>query len=82
MTARTHDYTVRRWGHNVVVINARDVSQTSRLAGWGAGIREGDYLVLPNAGAPMRVRVETVTYMTDPPDQWFAEVRIAPEGEA
>lgn len=75
-----HDYTrqKRGWG--------RDLSYTplpgNRLDayGWGSGIRVGDYLLLTNPahGRDTRYQVESIRYMLDPPDQWFAILAFAP----
>jgi hypothetical protein len=49
-----------------------------RMAGWGLGIKDGDYLILPNGSNTTRYQVERISYRADPPDMWFADVVFAP----
>lgn len=74
----THDYTIREWGHdfNVMSMDGRGVHV--KLAGWGRGIRTGDFLILPNKGGVTRYRVTKIDYCHDPPDMWFADAKFDP----
>jgi hypothetical protein len=84
MTAEraTHDYTVRRWGHDVTIMRVIDGGLRLRAGGWGRGISEGDYLIMRNAGGTTttRYRVVEIEYMRDPTDQWFADLAFDPRG--
>ena len=79
-TLQTHDYTRRRWGHDYSTTAVIDGGMRLRLAGWGLGIKAGDYLILPNRGKTTRYQVESIDYCTDPQDMWFAEAVFAPRG--
>lgn len=74
-----HDYRnpARGWGHD---ISWRPLpGHKLDASGWGAGIRQGDYLLLSNpAGGETRYQVEEIRYATDPKDQWFATLAFAP----
>ena len=73
---KTHDYTIRTWGHNVNWSVKDEVTLSAN--GWGTGIRAGDYLLLPNGDRSTRYEVREIRYMRDPRDQWFAELVFAP----
>jgi hypothetical protein len=74
----THDYTRRAWGHDFSITNVISGGQSLSAVGWGLGISEGDYLILPNGDDTTRYQVEFVNYALDPADQWFAKLRFAP----
>lgn len=80
-TATVHDFTRRKWGHDYT-FEPIDTGLRGHMSGWKMGIREGDYLILRNGEATTRYQVETIRYMTDPRDQWFADVRFAPRSNA
>jgi len=48
------------------------------MAGWGSGIKAGDYLILPNGSETTRYQVDSIDYRMDPPDMWFADAVFAP----
>jgi hypothetical protein len=75
---QTHDYTRRTWGHDYSTTAVIDGGMRLRMAGWGAGIKPGDYLILPNGRDTTRYQVEKIDYRIDPPDMWFAEAVFAP----
>jgi hypothetical protein len=75
---KTHDYTRRTWGHDFSTTAVIDGGLRLKLAGWGFGIKAGDYLLLPNGSATTRYQVESIDYRSDPPDMWFAEAVFAP----
>lgn len=79
----THDYGPgkRRWGHDYTIMAVHDGGKRLRLSGWGCGIRANDFLLLDNRGDPTRYKVETIEYMINPRDQWFAEATFAPRME-
>jgi hypothetical protein len=66
---QTHDYGMAR---------VTDGGMRLRIAGWGKGIKAGDYLILPNGNDTTRYRVEDINYRMDPPDMWFADAVFAP----
>lgn len=74
--AMTHDYRTREWGHDFSVLAVS--GHTIRISGWGAGIRPGDHLILPNGHQSTRYRVTAIEYKTDPPDMWFADATFDP----
>ena len=46
--------------------------------GWGYGINQGDYLILPNKNKTTRYKVLTIEYFNDPRDTWNATLEFAP----
>lgn len=76
---QTHDYTRRYWGHDLSWRVEKD--GTLNAAGWGTGIRDGDYLLLANGDRSTRYQVRDIRYMHDPLDQWFATLTFAPREE-
>lgn len=76
--SNTHDYTYRIWGHNYSVIAIKDGGHELRLAGWGSGICDGDFVILKNNDSTSRYYLETVEYQRDPLDMWFADAWFAP----
>lgn len=77
----THDYTVPRWGHDVVISTVADGGQRLEVSGWGRGIVAGDLLVLAHAEVPggsSRYVVEKIKYYEDPPDMFAAMLAFAP----
>lgn len=83
--ATTHNYGPgnREWGHDVSI--TRVDGPRVVVIGWGVGVREGDYVLLPNPRNPSgvsRYRVESISYYPDPMDQWQAVLVHAPEGSA
>jgi hypothetical protein len=74
----THDYTDRYWGHYNTIQGA---GERMVIIGWGKGIEEGDYLILPNGKGTTRYQVEDVEYFRDPPDMWRIEAAFAPRTE-
>ena len=75
---KTHDFSVRCWGHNYGIREVVDGGQGLKLYGWGRGIVDGDFLILRNGGKTTRYRVVSVRYEQNPPDMWFAEAAFAP----
>lgn len=75
---KTHDYTNRIWGHDFYVRKVIKNGKKIELAGWGYGISTGDYLMLPNDEGVTRYRINTIEYMRDPTDMWFADATHAP----
>lgn len=74
----THDYTVRVPGHDFT-FRPRDGGLKGHMMGWGYGLKRGHYLVLPHDEAgTTRYRIESISYYSDPPDMWSAEVVFAP----
>jgi len=75
---QTHDYTRRTWGHDYSTTSVIDGGMRLRIAGWGLGIKAGDYLILPNGSDTTRYQVESIDYCLDPHDMWFADAVFAP----
>jgi hypothetical protein len=80
--SQTHDYTRRGWGHDFAVRKLSDGGTRISLVGWGHGIADGDYLILPNGAETTRYQVEGVHYQGDPRDMWFADAVFAPRQAA
>jgi hypothetical protein len=74
---KTHDYTVRSWGHDYI-FEPLDDGVRGRMQGWGRGITPGDYLLLQHGNGSTRYRVKDIEYKADPPDMWFATVVFTP----
>ena len=74
---KTHDYTNRKWGHDYIFrpING---GMGGSMDGWGFGICRKDFLLLQNGAKSTRYRVDSISYYSDPPDMWSAEVSFAP----
>ena len=75
---QTHDYTHRRPGHDYSITQVVDGGMRLRMAGWGAGIKAGDYLILPNGDETTRYQMDQIDYCEDPRDMWFADAVFAP----
>lgn len=75
---QTHDYTRRAWGHDYSIISVLNDGQQARLAGWGHGIKAGDYLIIPKGSGTTRYQVERINYRMDPADMWLADAVFAP----
>ena len=73
-----HDYRRRHWGHDFTFTPLED-GLSGKMHGWGLGIDEGDFLLLPTPnGGSTRYRVMVIRYETNPPDMWHATVRFDP----
>jgi hypothetical protein len=79
---QTHDYTCRYWGHDFAIMRLSDGGRRISLVGWGYGIANGDYLILPSGAETTRYQVEGVRYQGDPQDMWFADAVFAPRPAA
>jgi hypothetical protein len=76
---KTHDYTVRGWGWDYTIRKVEEDGRLVRAAGWGEGIRQGDYLILQSkTSGSTRYQVERIEYKQDPRDMWFADLTFAP----
>lgn len=76
--AKTHDYTLRQWGHNFTITQVFDGGLKISMSGWKSGISEGDFLILPNGAETTRYRVTSIEYYNNPPDMWKATAEFAP----
>jgi len=74
----THDYSVREWGHNYQVIDVENNGLSLRLAGWGKGLSDDDYIIIKNGDDTTRYQLIKVEYKSNPSDMWFAEASFAP----
>ncbi len=75
---KTHDYTIRGWGHDYAILKAEP--PVIRISGWGYGLRAGDYLLLQGdaPGTTTRYRLDTCEYFHNPSDMWRATATFAP----
>jgi hypothetical protein len=82
LSERTHDYSVRYWGHDYAIHSGRDGGQWLNVSGWGRGIEPADYLIL-RAGpqGTTRYQVAAIEYSDNPSDMWNAELTFAPRLE-
>lgn len=74
----THDYSVTSWGHNCDILSINDNGMSLRIAGWGKGLSDDDYLIIKNGSGTTRYKIDKVRYETNPSDMWFAEATFAP----
>jgi len=74
----THDYTDRSWGHDYIFNPIDPEGIRARMMGWGHGIKNNDYLIIPNGKGTTRYQVISIEYLGDPPDMWNAYVKFAP----
>jgi hypothetical protein len=72
-----HDYTRRFWGHNFT-FNPIKNGKEGHMMGWGLGLANGDYLILPNQGKTTRYQIKGIKYFDNPEDMWSADVVFAP----
>jgi hypothetical protein len=74
----THDYTepTRSWSHDTVFTPVDEVRAV--VHGWGAGIHDGDFLLLDVLGLTACFRVEEIAYHDDPLPFWRAVVEFTP----
>lgn len=77
---KTHDFSNREWGHNYTLLGMEEGGIEIRLAGWGMGLRENDYIIIQNGDGTTRYKLETVEYKSNPSDMWFANAVFAPRG--
>ncbi len=82
VSPKNHDYTVRTWGHDYTITTVIDGGSCLHLVGWGHGIENGDYLILPNGDETTRYMVESIKYKSDPSDMWSAKATFAPRQDA
>jgi len=78
MTNKTHDYSVSSWGHNYNVSNIEDGGMLIKLSGWGKGISSNDYIIIRSSEGTTRYQIDSIKYMYDPSDMWFASASFAP----
>lgn len=76
---KTHDYSVRTWGHDYVYKPLDEKGLTADMMGWGCGIEAGDYLIIRSGqGGTTRYQVASIEYYANPNDMWNAKVTFAP----
>ena len=75
---KTHDYTRRSWGHDFTITQIFDGGMWLDMMGWGHGLSEGDFIILPNGNQTTRYLIKSVQYKSNPPDMWRAKVEFAP----
>jgi len=75
---KTHDYTRRTWGHDFTITKNIDGGMWLHMMGWGHGLSEGDFIILPNGNETSRYLIKSVQYKSNPPDMWKAEAEFAP----
>ena len=82
LTANTHDYTRRTWGHNYVFYPLDPAGLKAEMLGWGKGIQPGDYIILQNETGSTRYQFKCITYYQNPSDMWEGVVTFAPRKES
>lgn len=81
MTPTTHDYTRPYLGHNLNIRSMSKDGKTATVLGLGAGVKEGDYLILKNGTGTTRYRV--ATWRPDRPiPYWHARIEFAPREDS
>lgn len=69
--AKAHDYSKGSWGHSCSFMD----DKYTRVAGFGRGVEEGDYLIFEGQkGGKCVFKITKLEYMRDPADQFFASV--------
>ncbi len=76
--SKTHDLSHRKWGSNYNVTKVYERGMRLDLCGWHLGIKDEDYLILKNGSETTRYKVESIRYVSDPSDMWFASVSFSP----
>ena len=77
----THDYTRMTWGHALTFARVEPDGHKATVLGFGATVREGDYLLLANGpGETTRFRVSKLKRLR-PSDHWKARIEFAPRQE-
>lgn len=79
---KTHDYTVRFWGHDFMISKIIGKGEEIHMAGWGSGLSKSDYLLLPNGATTTRYQILKVEYFSAPSDMWKVHARFAPRPPA
>ncbi len=75
---REHDFTTNCWGNSCSVSKIRDGGMSISIYGWRCGIKQGDFLILPNKADTTRYKVSSIRYENDPRDMFFGEAEFAP----
>ena len=75
---KTHDYSVKEWGHSYNIIDIENEGMSLRLAGWGKGISNDDYIIIANGDDTTRYQISSIEYKNNPTDMWFASANFAP----
>lgn len=74
----THDLSPKTWG-NDYIFTPIDAGQRGKLSGWHPEHMEpGDFVILRNGDDTTRYQITKIEWMTDPRDQFFADVTFAP----
>lgn len=77
--SKTHDYTQSVWGHACNVLEVIDGGQKLELAGFGYGVKKGDFVILANRqGETTRYKITKIKYTFGVRDMWFANAKFAP----
>lgn len=74
---KTYDYTKRYIGHDFI-FHPQDAGLKGHMYGWGLGLVNSDYLILPNGIDNTRYQIKSISYFLDPSDMWTADVIFAP----
>lgn len=78
MMSKTHDYSCPSWGRSVEVLSVSDSGMTAKVLGFGTGVKEGDFLILPNGNdGTTRYRVKKLRHKR-PADCWAADIEFQP----
>jgi hypothetical protein len=78
---RTLDYTRRYWGHDFALTPSKEGKILEGHVWSDVGIRQGDYVILPNGDRTTRYQVETARWCGDPDDMWRVKLKFAPRKE-
>jgi hypothetical protein len=74
----THDYSITGWGHDYYILGTEDKGLSLRVAGWGRGISNDDYIILKNGDDTTRYQIDNIEYKRDPVDMWIASATFSP----
>lgn len=78
---KTHDYTRRHWGHDYTITKVLSLGKKLEMAGWGTGMKKGDFILLENGKDSTRYQFDKIEYKSDPHDMWFAIASFSPRTE-
>lgn len=75
---KTHDYTLRIFGHDYVIHRIIDGGKMLEMSGWGRNIKMNDFILLSNGESSTRYKVNRIEYERDPQDMWNMTASFAP----
>lgn len=78
MSPEIHNLSRQTWGNNYNIMEIHEKGMRVDLVGWRRGVKSGDYLLLKQGEGTTRYLVDSIRYVGNPDDMWFAETSFAP----